>query len=113
MKVSKRLARKVQNTEVMAKYLDAMENEQKKIYITGVAEHHGITYSEALELIMTDANSEEYKGFDLISEIYDLRRQGRHGDANALIAQHTHDAIEYAENNPKKVSKSALRAMKE
>jgi len=89
------VAKRMHNTKLMSNSLDSMEQSQKKNYIKGVALSNGITEEEALDLITTDSESEEYKGFDFISQIYDLRRRGKYKSADDLIRKHKNDLKEF------------------
>lgn len=90
-----KLARKMHDTDLMRKQLDVMEATQKRTYFVQIAKMNGITEQEAMDLVFEDEDSQMYKGLETISQIYDLRRQGKYKSADDLIRQHKKDLKQF------------------
>lgn len=82
------VAKRMHGGELMSSYIDQWQMQMTEQYILGVAKSENLTVEEAREFIFRDEKGEAYKGYAVILEIADLRRQGKYKDADDLIRKH-------------------------
>lgn len=82
------VAKRMHGGKLMSSYVDNWQMQMTEQYILGVAKSENLTVEEAREFIFRDEKGEAYKGYAVILEIADLRRQGKYKDADDLIRKH-------------------------
>ena len=82
------VAKRMHGGKLMSSYVDNWQMQMTEQYILGVAKSEGLSVEEAREFIFRDEKGEAYKGYAVILEIADLRRQGKYKDADDLIRKH-------------------------
>lgn len=90
-----RIARKLHDTEAIQRDHDIKEATKKRMYFLYIARLYKITEEEAKDLVFSDQNSQLCAGFETLSRIYDLKRDGKYKTADDLIRQHKKDLRQF------------------